>query len=53
MQTLKSTEPLKKSTENFFAVDFKSTAKLHKSSKTRTRLTSLSKKPKKINIDQL
>ena len=53
MQTLKSTEPLNKSTEIFFAVDFKSTAKSHKSAKTRYQLISLSKKPKKINIDQL
>jgi len=42
MQNLKSTGSPKKST-----------AKLHKTSKTRYRLTSLSKKPKKINLDQL
>jgi len=53
MQNLKSTESPKKSTENILSVDFKSTTKLHKTSKTRYQLTSLSKKPKKINLDQL
>jgi len=53
MQNLKSTDSIIKSTENILSVDFKSTAKLHKTSKTRCRLTSLSKKPKKINLDQL
>jgi len=53
MQNLKSTESRKKSTENILSVDFKSTAKLHKASQTRYQLTSLSKKPKKINLDQL
>jgi len=53
MQNLKSTESPIKSTENILSVDFKSTAKLHKTAKTRYRLTSLSKKPKKINLDQL
>jgi len=53
MQIPKSTEPQIKSTENILSVDFKSTAKLHKTAKTRCRLTSLSKKPKKINLDQL
>jgi len=53
MQNLKSTECREKSTENILSVDFKSTAKLHKTSKTRCQLTSLSKKPKKINLDQL
>jgi len=53
MQNLKSTQSRIKSTENIFAVDFKSTAKSHKTSKTRYQLTSLSKNQKKINIDQL
>jgi len=53
MQNLKSTDSPIKSTENILSVDFKSTAKLHKTSKTRCRLTSLSKKTKKINLDQL
>jgi len=53
MQNLKSTDTPKKSTENILSVDFKSTAKLHKTSKTRYRPTPLSKKPKKINLDQL
>jgi len=53
MQNLKSTDSPKKSTENILSVDFKSTDKLHKTSQTRCRLTSLSKKPKKINLDQL
>jgi len=53
MQNQKSTESLIKSTENILSVDFKSTAKLHKTYQTRYRLTSLSKKPKKINLDQL
>jgi len=53
MQNLKSTDSPKKSTENILSVDFKSTAKLHKTSKTRCQLTSLLKKPKKINLDQL
>jgi len=52
MQNLKSTGSPKKSTENILSVDFKSTAKLHKTSKTRCQLTSLSKKTKKINLDQ-
>ena len=53
MQNLKSTQSQIKSTENIFAVDFKSTAKSHKSPVTRYQLTSLPKNPKKINIDQL
>jgi len=53
IQNLKSTEPQIKSTENILSVDFKSTAKLYKTSKTRCQLASLSKKPKKINLDQL
>ena len=53
MQNTKSTEPQIKSTENFFSVDNKSTAKSCKSSGTRHQLASLSKKQKKINIDQL
>jgi len=53
MQNLKSTDSPIKSTENILSVDFKSTAKLHKTSKTRCRLAPLSKKPKKINLDQL
>jgi len=53
MQNQKSTAPYIKSTENIFTVDLKSTAKYHKPSKTRHQLISLTKKPKKINIDQL
>jgi len=52
MQNLKSTESPIKSTENILSVDLKSTAKLPKTSKTRCQLTSLSKKTKKINLDQ-
>jgi len=53
MQNLKSTASPIKSTENILSVDFTSTAKMNKTSKTRCRLTSLSKKSKKINLDQL
>jgi len=53
MQNPKSTEPQIKSTENIFTVDFKSTAKFHKTFKTRTNAIFLFQNPKKINIDQL
>ena len=53
MQNLKSTEGMIKSTENIFAVDFKSTANSLKTSETGYQPISLSKKQKKINIDQL
>jgi len=53
MQNLKSTDSPIKSTENNLSVDFKSTDKLHKTYQTRSRLTSLPKKSKKINLDQL
>ena len=53
MQNLKSTQRWIKSTENIFAVDFKSTAKSHKTSETSYQPTSLLKNTKIINIDQL
>jgi len=53
MQNLKSTVTLIKSTENIFTVDLKSTAKSLQTSETRYQPISLSKKQKKINIDQL
>ena len=43
----------KKSTENFFSVDNRSTINFHKTSQTRHQLISLLKNHKKINIDQL
>ena len=43
----------KKSTENIFSADNKSTMNFPKSATTRDQLTSLFKNPKKINIDQL
>jgi len=42
-----------KSTEKIFSVENKSTIKYQQPSETRYWLASLSKKPKKINIDQL
>ena len=44
---------LKKSTENIFSVDIKSTKNFHKTAETRYHPASLIKNPKKINIDQL
>jgi len=53
IKTPKIQKILFKSTENIFTVDFKSTVKITKTSGTRYQLTSLLKKTKKINIDQL
>ena len=53
IKTPKIQKILFKSTENIFTFDFKSTVKITKTSGTRYQLTSLLKKTKKINIDQL
>ena len=53
MQNKKSTAHHFKSTENIFSVENKSTINYQESTETRYQLTSLSKKLKKINIDQL